>query len=32
VVFIGCTGTYECGNSDVIPQLVMYNYILPSVE
>lgn len=31
VVFYGCSGTYECGISDQVPQLALYNYILKAV-
>lgn len=32
VVFFGCQGTYECGLSDSIPNLALYNYILPALR
>jgi CubicO group peptidase (beta-lactamase class C family) len=32
VVFFGCSGTYECGMSDSIPHLALYNYILRGVS
>ena len=32
VVFFGCSGTYECGMSDSIPHLALYNYILRAID
>jgi CubicO group peptidase (beta-lactamase class C family) len=32
VVFLGCSGTYECGNADAVPQVALYNYILRAVR
>jgi CubicO group peptidase (beta-lactamase class C family) len=32
VVFFGCSGTYECGMSDSIPHVALYNYILRAIE
>jgi CubicO group peptidase (beta-lactamase class C family) len=33
VVFFGCTTEgYDCGISDQVPEMVMYNYILPALE
>jgi CubicO group peptidase (beta-lactamase class C family) len=32
VVFFGCSGTYECGMSDAVPHLALYNYILRGVS
>lgn len=31
-VFFGCSGTYECGMSDSVPHLALYNYILKAVN
>ncbi len=32
VVFFGCSGTYECGMSDAVPHLALYNYILKAMN
>ncbi len=32
VVTFGCQGTYECGMSDSVPHLALYNYILRAMD